>query len=142
MRKKSKRFNKGKVEYHTMPLLGINELAKVSMFGGAKYDETGAPPNWKGASETSQHFNCSLRHWLKYMQGELLDDESKCYHLAHAAWNALAELEKILTGNSIDDRFPYKDLDLKKLFSLSEEQLRVNKEVLELKNKRNQKEDK
>ena len=34
-----------------------------------------------------------LRHYIKYKNGELIDEESGLQHLSHMAWNALAVLQ-------------------------------------------------
>jgi len=127
----SKRYNSGKVEMHTLPILAVQEMCKVGMYGAEKYDSN----NWRKPTKTSQYLNCANRHLIKFMYGEDLDEESKCYHLAHAAWNCLALLEKIITKTQDDDRYKYEDLFLNSVFNLTDEQ----KEAIELVRKKKEK---
>ena len=127
---KAKRFNKGKVEFNDLPLLALAEVGKVGVVGRAKYDKY----NWKKGAPVTQYIDCAQRHLIKYMYGEDLDKETKCHHFAHAAWNCLAALEQIITGNEDDDRYKdYKDLDVSKLFELNDDQKEVVKKLLEKK---------
>jgi hypothetical protein len=129
--KKAKRFNTGKTEFFDLPLLALAEVAKVGTFGRVKYGKY----NWKEGASASQYFDCRFRHDLKYWYGEDLDDESKCHHLAHAAWNALAELEKILTGTHIDDR--YKDYPSEVVDKIAD-MFKLNPDQMEAVNKRSE----
>ena len=118
-----------------MPSIGLIEVAKVAAYGRAKYDTY----NWKKPAPASQYFDCMKRHLFKWWYGQDLDSESKCHHLAHLAWNALAELEKELTNTNIDDRFkgyPKEFVDnLENLFNLNDDQQQAIKEVLAKKGK-------
>lgn len=130
----AKRFNTGKVEFHDAPMLGMVEVAKVAGVGRAKYEEF----NWKKPASENQYYNCALRHLIKGMYGQDNDSETKCYHLAHAAWNCLAALEKIMVGNRVDDRYKGINPDiLEDLFKLSGDQTEVIKKILEDKEKNN-----
>lgn len=118
----AKRYNSNKAEFFDAPLIALAEVAKVAAYGRSKYDQY----NWKKPAKASQYIDCRLRHSLKYMYGQDLDSESHCHHLAHLAWNALAELEKILTGTQKDDRYkgyPKDFVDnIESLFMLNEDQ--------------------
>lgn len=130
---KADRFNTGKAEFFDAPLLGLAEVAKVAAYGRSKYDKY----NWKKEAPMSQYFDCAYRHLTKWWYGQDTDSESKCHHLAHAAWNLLAALEKIQTGTADDDRFdgyPEEFIkDIESLFSLNEEQKKAIQEQLDKK---------
>lgn len=116
------RFNTGKAEFFDAPILALAEVAKVAAYGRSKYDQY----NWKKGGPASQYHDCRQRHELKYWYGQDKDSESKCSHLAHIAWNALAALELQITGNLDDNRYKgYSDdfvNNLEDLFLLNIEQ--------------------
>ena len=127
---KALRFNSNKVEFDDMPLLGMVEVAKVAAYGRSKYSKN----NWRKGASTGQYLNCAIRHIMKYMYGEETDDESQCLHLGHAAWNILAELEKMITNTRIDDRFKYPGFDnVSDAFELNEVQQETNEKMAEKK---------
>lgn len=132
----AKRFNSNKAEFFDAPLLAMAEVAKVAAYGRSKYDKY----NWKKEAPMSQYHDCRQRHELKYWYGQDNDSESKCHHLAHLAWNALAALEKVLTGTDVDDRYkgyPKEFVDnLEDVFALNEEQKEAIKEQLDKKDKK------
>ena len=69
------------------------EVAKVATYGANKYTEDGweVVPNGK-----KRYANAGLRHKLKRYIGQTHDSDTKIMHLAHEAWNILAELELTL----------------------------------------------
>jgi hypothetical protein len=71
----------------------LAEVARVSAFGASKYQ-------WKGWQDVPDGFNrysdALVRH-LAYEGTEDRDPDSQLLHAAHAAWNALARLELLLT---------------------------------------------
>ena len=69
-------------------------VAKCSEYGHNKYIENDANwDNWKQLENAEfRYSNAMIRHAI----AEGNDEESKLPHAAHAAWNALARLEKIL----------------------------------------------
>ncbi|UIW11067.1 hypothetical protein VP5_055 [Vibrio virus VPMCC5] len=79
-------------------LLGMfaNALTKVSevgTFGAKKYSEGG----WQHVPDGQKRYDdACMRHWLKRHAGEEYDVDSEMLHLAHEAWNKLAELELYL----------------------------------------------
>ena len=119
----SKRFNKGKVSFFDLPMVALAEVAKNGMYGRSKYSAY----NWKKASTASETFDCLMRHILRFWQGEDDDPESAVKHLACIAWNAMAAIEKELSGRLIDDRYVYEEqpFDFEEIFSLNEEQKEI-----------------
>lgn len=132
---KAMRFNTGKAEFFDAPVLALAEVAKVAAYGRSKYDTY----NWKKGGPASQYHDCRQRHEIKYWYGQDKDSESKCFHLAHIAWNALAALELQLTGNLDDNRYKgYSEEfvnNLENLFMLDIEQKQAIQEQLDKKAK-------
>lgn len=121
---KAARFNSNKVEFHQIPLLGLIEIGKVATMGGTKYDAF----NFKGKCKLSQYFDCKMRHTIKNWYGQDKDKELLVMHLAQSAWNDLAAIEHILTGQLIDDRYKGKEMenfDLDELMTLTKDQMKV-----------------
>lgn len=86
----------GKYEYDMVLFSFPNALAhvdRIGKFGAKKYTKGGflSVPNGE-----VRYFNAEIRHSIKKLQGEILDPDSQELHLAHKAWNALAELELFL----------------------------------------------
>jgi hypothetical protein len=83
----------GKTEYHLIPPLAEEEMARVLMFGAEKY----APNNWKKTPDLKRYYNAARRHMALWLKGEQFDSETGKHHLAHAmcclAFVAELELE-------------------------------------------------
>ena len=95
------RNNEGKTTYHLLSWKAIEEICKVYMMGAKKYGEY----NWLKGLKFSNSFNSGMRHRLAWWQGEDLDKESGLNHLAHSAWNDIANLTFALEGRThLDDR--------------------------------------
>ncbi len=77
------------------------EVAKVGTFGAEKYGDH----NFRNGMDWSRIADADLRHFLRFLDGERVDPESKLSHLAHHAWNALALLEYELNKVGNDDLF-------------------------------------
>ena len=96
-----KRFNKGKLQLHLVPLEIIVGMAKVLMYGASKYDKD----NWKRGMSWSTCFDCAQRHLFKWWYcREEYDDESGCHHLAHVACNIAFLMYYIIFYPKGDDR--------------------------------------
>lgn len=80
--------------------LALQAVGAVGTYGANKYTDEG----WKAVPDANKRYtDAMLRHLFKEFSGEHLDQETGFLHAAHAAWNALARLEKILEeGNSHD----------------------------------------
>lgn len=71
----------------------LNEVAEIGTFGAVKY----SPDGWQSVPEGILRYrNANYRHRNAFYRGETHCPDSKKHHLAHAAWNALAELELML----------------------------------------------
>jgi hypothetical protein len=73
----------GKLGLHKIPSEMLEELARVMDYGDNKY----APGNWKKGANWLDFLGSALRHIFKWRQGEDVDPESGCLHLAHAICN-------------------------------------------------------
>ena len=83
----------GKLQLTLVPRQIIREIAKVRMFGTAKYKD---PDNWKKV-EIERYRNAAFRHFFAYLDDpDGVDEESGLPHLSHLACNIafLCELEK------------------------------------------------
>lgn len=99
--KSALKFDKGKPDLSLIPYEGLEEMAKVLMYGEKKYGRW----NWKGKLNYSRLISAALRHLHKFNSGIDVDKESGELHLAHAACN-LMFLLYFLKNNikDIDDR--------------------------------------
>lgn len=87
-------------ELATIDPLALMELAKVSGFGAQKYESF----NYLKGYDWDLSHNALYRHYLAYLNGEDLDDESGLPHITHAAWHALALTSFLLRGIGNDNR--------------------------------------
>lgn len=73
------------------------EVAKVGTKGAVKYTDNGwmEVPNGE-----ARYADARQRHYLKRRAGEKVDSDSGLRHLAHEAWNVLAELELALRNET------------------------------------------
>lgn len=68
-------------------------VAQVSTYGAAKY----SPGGWRFVPKGEQRYRAAADRHRLARGYELRDPESGLLHLAHEAWNRLAELELYLT---------------------------------------------
>ncbi len=83
------RFNHGKPQLSRLLDFdnALEELANIMEKGAEKYGDG----NWlRGGKPNQEYLDSAMRHILAFQRGELVDLESECHHLAHAAWNMLA----------------------------------------------------
>lgn len=68
-------------------------VSEVGTFGANKYTDNG----WMSVGNgLSRYADAAARHKLKRAAGEENDPDSNLKHLAHEAWNVLAQLELLL----------------------------------------------
>lgn len=68
-------------------------ISEVGTFGAIKYTEGG----WQYVPDGEKRYqDAGMRHYLKRQMGESHDTDSGHLHIAHQAWNTLAELELCL----------------------------------------------
>jgi hypothetical protein len=93
------RFNTGKTRFDLIPQSWIRSLAQILTVGAAKYE----PRNWEKGLSYSETLGSLHRHLDSWLSGERYDKETKCHHLGHVAWNALALMTMELRGIGKDD---------------------------------------
>jgi hypothetical protein len=90
----------GKLPLELTPWLSVMEMVRVLEFGAQKYDSW----NWSKGLKYMQTIASTIRHLLKFMSGEDLDDESGLPHVAHAMCNCAFLLHFVKMGGGTDDR--------------------------------------
>jgi hypothetical protein len=93
------RFNTGKTRFDLIPQSWIRSLAQILTVGANKYE----PRNWEKGLSWSETLGSLHRHLDAWVSGEQYDKETKCHHLGHVAWNALALMTMQLRGIGKDD---------------------------------------
>lgn len=97
---KGKRFNEGKLRYDLLEPYAIQELTRVFTKGAEKYEDN----NWLKGMTWRTMLASLKRHIAAFEQGEDFDAETGCYHMAHAAWNALALVSYYKYHPDMDNR--------------------------------------
>lgn len=86
---KGVKFDSGKPMWSYLPLVSIQEVIKVLMYGDNKYPSPDGA-NWKKVKDArKRYYNATMRHLTQWYDGEKIDPESGLHHLAHAASNCL-----------------------------------------------------
>ena len=103
MKKIGKRYNKGKLRWRNVPMFLFRSIIEVGQFGETKYDTF----NFLKGLPINDIMDSMKRHLDKFEDPNIsdIDDESKCHHLAHVAWNALVALYVLKTRPELDDRY-------------------------------------
>lgn len=84
-----------------IPQASILHCARAMMHGAAKYGKF----NWRAKKVTgSIYVDAGFRHRALWLEGQELDEESGCHHLAHSMACDAILLDAIETGNLLDDR--------------------------------------
>lgn len=99
-RQEGLRFNQGKPRYDLLEPFAISELVKIFTKGAEKYAER----NWEKGMSWSKVLASLKRHIAAFEQGEDFDPELGTYHMANAAWNALALVSYYKLAPHYDDR--------------------------------------
>lgn len=94
------RFDQQKLRPELIPIEWIVELSRVFTVGAMKYDDN----NWLKGMAWPKVEGSMDRHILKWKNGEDVDHETKCLHLAQVAWNALALMSYYMRGIGADPR--------------------------------------
>lgn len=74
--------DEGKLRYNQLPVLSLEELARVFHFGAEKY---GDRTYLEVDNLHDRYLSAAMRHLQAYRMGEKLDSESRLHHTAHAA---------------------------------------------------------
>ena len=107
MKKLGKRYNKGKLRWRNFPLFLLRPMIRVGEFGEKKYDTF----NFLKGLPVNDIMDSMKRHLDKFEDPDKTDydDESKCHHLAHVAWNALVAVYVLTNRPELDDRYKGED---------------------------------
>ena len=99
------KYDQEKERYDLVPVLALEEVAKVLTAGATKYNEDYEEENWrKVPNATRRYFSATQRHLAKVRKGETHDTETKLHHYAHAITNLMFLLEK-----ELENKVPTKD---------------------------------
>lgn len=86
-----------KERYDLIPVLALEEVAKVLTAGGLKYNEDYNEENWRKVPNAERrYFSATMRHLAWIRKGQTHDGETKLHHYAHAITNLMFLLEKEL----------------------------------------------
>ena len=116
-----------KVRWDLIPMEPINEIAKVYTAGAVKY----GPDRWQNLENGFNRYRgAACRHLFEYMQGNRYDKETKCMHLAQAAWNLIAMIWLDMHGKGL---FPFEEdkSQLEELLKTIREEHEENKAAFE-----------
>lgn len=94
------RFNADKMRPSLISPFALWMLGKVLQFGAKKY----APHNWTKGLSWEETCDSLQRHYLKFLMGEELDEESQLPHVAHLFCNTMFLVHMHVTGTGKDDR--------------------------------------
>lgn len=84
-----------------IPTGPLYEVGAVMLDGSAKYGRH----NWRVIGvRSSVYYDAALRHLMKWWEGEELDTDSGCHHLAHAVACCLIVRDAANLGQLTDDR--------------------------------------
>jgi hypothetical protein len=94
------RYNDGKPAFELIPLVALEDCARVFEYGKQKY----AAWNWAKGMPWMAVLGCLLRHLSKWAMGEDNDKESGLPHLGHAMCNLVMLCTFAKTYREGDDR--------------------------------------
>jgi hypothetical protein len=92
------KFDQGKLDYLLLPFKAITEVVKVLEFGKQKYAED----SWKTVPNGKRRYlKAAFRHFVDYLEGKTVDEESGLPTLAHAVCDLLFVLWLDITGHKV-----------------------------------------
>jgi hypothetical protein len=79
-----RKYDSGKLRWDLLHIECVEEVVKILTFGAEKYE----PNNWQKVENANERYYAALmRHITAWRKGEIIDPESGCSHLSHAACN-------------------------------------------------------
>ena len=82
-------FLDNKLRWDLLPLAEIEDIVKVYTAGANKYGEN----RWQNLDNGIKRYKGALlRHLVEFENGNEMDEDTQCKHLAQVAWNAIAML--------------------------------------------------
>lgn len=85
MSEKALRYNEDKRKWSLVHFKSIEPMVEVLEYGAKKY----APENWKKGLDKKEILESMMRHLASLMDGDTLDEDSKCKHIGHIMCNAM-----------------------------------------------------
>lgn len=82
---KALRYNDGKPQWSLVDFDSLEPLVRVLEYGAKKYSKN----NWKKGLDKQQILESLMRHLIKLMNNELVDEESQEQHIGHILANAM-----------------------------------------------------
>lgn len=99
--KSAVKYDSGKDAWHLLPVIPLREIIKLLAYGARKYHSH----NWRLGFDYSRCYDALMRHLQSWwLDGENVDEESGCLHLAAVAFYALILIEFHITKTGNDDR--------------------------------------
>lgn len=84
--KQGRKNDLSKTRWDLVPLVAVEQVAKVLTFGAVKYEAN----SWQRLENAESRYQAALlRHLTLWQDGEAIDQESGLPHLAHVACNAI-----------------------------------------------------
>ena len=81
----------GKLRYDCIPIMELEECARVMTYGAKKYNENPQNPNWINVEDGfNRYFAALMRHLEEVRKGNQIDEDSGLSHMAHAIFNVMA----------------------------------------------------
>ncbi len=97
----AERKNLGKVDLTMLPTIALVEEAKIMNYGARKYSRGNWEKLW-GEETINVCMASAMRHMLKILDGEMIDEESGGFHAAHARANLAFILEFLVKHKKME----------------------------------------
>lgn len=94
------KYDSGKPRIGLIPPSALEGMADAFTYGAGKYGDH----NWKKGLAWSRLCDATLRHFVRWMDGETYDKESGLNHLYHTMANLAMLIEYQIKGMGNDDR--------------------------------------
>lgn len=94
------KYDAGKPKIHLIPKEALEMMASALEYGAVKYDKR----NYEKGIEYTRLVDATLRHIIKWMHKQDLDDESGLNHVSHALANLSMLAYMIHNKKEFDDR--------------------------------------
>lgn len=82
---KALRYNDGKLQWSLVHFQSLEPMVRVLEYGTEKYSRE----NWKKGLDKNEILESMMRHLTALLDGEVIDAESKQYHVGHIMCNAM-----------------------------------------------------
>lgn len=94
-KEKGRKDDKDKLRFDLISPFALEEIAKVLSFGANKYGDR----NWEKGLSYDRLLGAMYRHINAFQQGNIIDSDNGCHHMASVAFCAMAILHFHKTGN-------------------------------------------